>query len=190
MKKIKSLPASNGNFYRLKVNRTTLDLPLFEVSPGIKIAIFNMFGETALVKKFAKALAKKYPPKAEVIVTAEAKSICLAYELSSILKIPYIVIRKSLKPYMVNSIGEEVVSITTGKPQSLWLDGKDVSLLKNKKVVIVDDVISTGGTLEGLRRLMDKAQAKVIAESAVFTEGHEEKWKSIISLGHLPVFKS
>lgn len=177
-------------FYRIKICGLFRDLPLFEVARGVRIAIFNILGDTELVIKTAKALAKKLPKKAQVLVTPEVKSIPLAYELAKILKIPYVVARKIKKPYMTNSLAHKVVSITTGKPQTIWLDGKDREILKNKKVILIDDVVSTGSTLQALRKLMIKAGAKVIAEAAVFTEGDAIKWEKIISLGNLPIFTS
>lgn len=191
MKNDSKLIANNGQYYyRVKLCKSFIDLPLFEVTPKTKIALFNILGETRLVEKIAKELAKKISKKGQVIVTPEVKSVCLAYELSKQIKIPYVVIRKTCKPYMLNSLKQQVISITTGKPQNLWLDGKDRNLLKGKKVILVDDVISTGNTLNALRKLMKKAEAEVVEESAVFTEGDKEKWKHIISLGHLPIFKS
>ncbi len=189
MKKYKVVIKKRGEeFYRLKICGLVRDLPLFEVAPGVKIAIFNILGDTEIVKKVGAHLAKKIPKDVEVLVTPEVKSIPLAYELSHRLKVPYVVVRKIRKPYMVGSLGYEVVSITTGKPQTIWLDGRDKKSLKGKKVVLVDDVISTGSTLQGLRELMKKARAKVIAEAAVFTEGDNKKWKKVISVGNLPVF--
>ena len=179
---------SGKEYYRIKLCGLVRDLPLFEVAPEVKIAIFNILGDTEIVKKIAAALVRKLPKTAAAIVTPEVKSVPLAYELSRRLKIPYIVARKIRKPYMINSLGQKVVSITTGKPQTIWLDGKDRNILKRKKVILIDDVVSTGSTLKGLRNLMKKAEAKVIAEAAVFTEGDPKKWKGIISLGNLPVF--
>lgn len=178
----------NKEFYRIKLCGLKRDLPLFEVAPGIKIAIFNILGDTEIVKKTARALAKKLAKKADVLVTPEVKSIPLAYELSKILKIPYVVTRKIKKPYMVNSLSRQVVSITTGEPQTLWLDGKDRKVIKGKKVILVDDVVSTGSTLKGLRRLMKKAGARVVTQAVVFTEGNKKKGEKIISLGNLPIF--
>lgn len=179
---------NNQEFYRIKLCGLRRDLPLFEVAPKVKIAIFNILGDTQIVAKAAKALAKKLPKNAEVIITPEVKSIPLAYELSKRLKIPYVVTRKIKKPYMVNSLSHEVVSITTGEPQTIWLDGKDKQILQNKKVILVDDVVSTGSTLKGLRDLVKKAKATIIAEAAIFTEGKAKKWGNVISLGNLPVF--
>ena len=175
-------------YYRVEVAGVTRDLPLFKVAPGLKIAIFNMLGDTEVVEAAADALLPKLPD-ADLLVTPEAKSIPLAHALAARLKKRYVVARKVLKPYMVGAIKTEVVSITTGEPQTLYIDGKDLPYLKDSRVVLVDDVVSTGSTLRGLRQLMDMAGATVVGEAAVFTEGDPERWKHIIALGHLPLFK-
>ena len=89
---------------------------------------------------------------------------------------------------MGKTLQAETLSITTGQSQTLYLDEKDIELINGKKVVIVDDVISTGSTLQGMRILIQKASAQIVAEAAIFTEGERAKWREIISLGHLPVF--
>ena len=177
-------------YYQTEVAKNVLSLPLFQINPGLSIALFNILGETSLVVQVARALAKKIPSPVEVIVTPEVKSVCLAYELSKCLKVPYVVLRKTFKPYMEGSIRVEVTTITTGKPQQLYLDGKDLKLIKDKRVLVVDDVISTGASLKGMRELIKKAKGKIICEAAVFTEGEEGSWPGIISLGHLPLFKT
>lgn len=165
------------------------ELRLFEVKPGLKIAILNLLGDTELVQACAVALGQKLAPISyDVLVTAEAKSIPLAHALSVETRKPYVVFRKSYKPYMGNALRTETLSITTGESQFLFLDEKDISLMEGHKVVIVDDVISTGSTLQGMRLLVQKAKAEVAAEAAVFTEGERAKWRDIIALGHLPVF--
>ena len=190
MAKYKKVIRKRGReYYRIKLCGLVRDLPLFEVNPGVKIAIFNTLGDTEIVKKLGATLARRLPKDSQVIVTPEVKSIPLAYELSRRMKIPYVVTRKIKKPYMVGSIGHQTRTYThQSKSQTIWLDGKDKNILKGKKVVLIDDVISTGSTLAALRSLMKKAKAKVVAETAVFTEGDPKKWKSIISLGNLPVF--
>lgn len=174
--------------YTVKIAGLTRHLPLFEVAPGVKIALFNMLGDTEVVEASAKALAKRLPKDAQVLLTAEAKSIPLAHALAVETGLPYVVLRKSYKPYMGEALSAETLSITTGQPQTLYLDEKDRALLTGKNVVIVDDVISTGSTLQGMRLIIEKAGAQIVATVAVFTEGERAKWKDIIALGHLPIF--
>jgi len=165
------------------------ELPLFEIKPGLRIAILNILGDTELVENCAKALGKKLKAfDYDVLITAEAKSIPLIYALSVVTGKPYVVLRKSYKPYMGEVISAETLSITTGQPQTLILDEKDHALLKGKKVVLVDDVISTGSTLQGMRLLMEKVDAAIAAEAAILTEGDHAKWENIVALGHIPLF--
>ena len=89
---------------------------------------------------------------------------------------------------MGDALQSETLSITTGKPQTLYLDEKDRKLVEGKRTALVDDVISTGSTLQGMRLIMNKAGANIVAEAAIFTEGDRAKWHDIISLGHLPVW--
>jgi len=165
------------------------ELTLFEIKPGLKIAILNILGDTELVQACAVALAEKLVAvEYDLLLTAEAKSIPIAHALAVETKKPYVVLRKIYKPYMGDTLKTETLSITTGEPQYLYLDEKDRDLMKDRRVVIVDDVISTGSTLQGMRLLVQKAGAEVVAEVAIFTEGERAKWRDIISLGHLPVF--
>lgn len=175
--------------YRVEVAGVTRDLQLFEIKPGLKIAILNILGDTELVQNCAKALAVKLADTPyDVLVTAETKSIPLAYALAIETGKPYVIFRKSYKPYMGKALQAETLSITTGQPQTLFLDEKDIELMAGRRVVIVDDVISTGSTLQGMRLLIQKAGAQIVAEAAIFTEGERAKWREIVSLGHLPVF--
>jgi len=175
--------------YAVEIAGLKRDLRLFEIKPGLKIAILNILGDTELVQACAKELAQKLKDtEYDLLVTAEAKSIPLAYALSIETKKPYVVLRKAYKPYMGEALQAETLSITTGQPQTLILDEKDVGLMKGKKVVIVDDVISTGSTLQGMKMVLDKAGASVAGEAAIFTEGDRAQWMHIIALGHLPLF--
>ena len=175
--------------YTVEIAGLTRNLRLFEIKPGLKIAILNILGDTELVQACAKELAQKLSDiHYDLLVTAEAKSIPLAHALSVETKKPYVVLRKSYKPYMGEAISAETLSITTGQPQTLILDEKDIELVKGNNVLIVDDVISTGSTLQGMRLVLDKAGASVSAQAAIFTEGDRAQWSNIISLGHLPLF--
>ncbi len=180
---------SNRETYSIEIAGIKRDLRLFEIKPGLRIAILNILGDTELVTACARELGKKLKDVSyDVLVTAEAKSIPLAHALSIETGKPYIVLRKLYKPYMGDALKAETLSITTGQPQILILDEKDREMMKGKKVVIVDDVISTGSTLQGMRMLMDKAGAAVVGEAAILTEGDRAQWMHIYSLGHLPLF--
>jgi adenine phosphoribosyltransferase len=180
---------SSYETYAVEIAGLKRNLRLFEIKPGLKIAILNILGDTELVEASAKELAQKLKDTDyDLLVTAEAKSIPLAHALSVETKKPYVVLRKTYKPYMGDALKAETLSITTGQPQTLILDEKDIELMKGKKVVIVDDVISTGSTLQGMRMVLDKAGASVAGEAAIFTEGDRAQWMHIVSLGHLPLF--
>jgi adenine phosphoribosyltransferase len=180
---------SERETYPIEIAGLKRDLRLFEVAPGLRIAILNILGDTELVQACAKELNKRLKNvNYDVLVTAEAKSIPLAYALSVETKMPYVILRKTYKPYMGDALKAETLSITTGQPQVLILDEKDRNLLKGKRAVILDDVISTGSTLQGMRMILEKVGATIAAEAAILTEGDRAKWLHIVSLGHLPLF--
>ena len=113
----------------------------------------------------------------------------LAYEIASLLDVPYVVLRKTYVSYMGEALETKVQSITTGHPRTIYLDAKDRALCGGKRVAIVDDVISTGSTLQAMRDLVVRAGGRVVAEAAVFTEGDAEQWKDVVALGHLPLME-
>ena len=180
---------SNRQVHSIEIAGVKRDLPLFEIKPGLKIAILNILGDTELVQACARELGKKLQDvDYDILVTAEAKSIPLAYALSVETKKPYVVLRKTYKPYMGDALKAETLSITTGQPQLLILDEKDRVIIQNKKVVILDDVISTGSTLQGMKVILEKANANIASQASILTEGDIAKWSDIVSLGHLPLF--
>jgi adenine phosphoribosyltransferase len=181
---------SDNEFYPVNIAGVERKLRLMEVAPGVRIAVLNILGDTELVQAAARALASRLPKEADYLVTAEAKSIPLVYAMSVEANLPYVVLRKAHKPYMGDALSAETLSITTNQPQTLYLDEKDREAIRGRRVVLVDDVISTGSTLQGMRLIMHKAGAEVIAEAAIFTEGDRARWSDVISLGHLPVFTS
>lgn len=163
-------------------------LPRVEIAPGVVIAILNILGDTELTEAVAVALVAQLPTDADILITPEAKSIPLCYAMSVISGLPYVVLRKTRKPYMTGAISYEVISITTGRPQTLWLDGRDIDKVRGKKGVFVDDVISTGNTLKGAQALLQEAKCDVIANAAILTEGDNPAWDEVIALGNLPVW--
>lgn len=178
------------NTYPVQIGGLTRELPLFEVAPGVTIAIFNILGDTFVVKAAAVTLAERIQMcQADVLVTAETKAIPLAYELSALTGLPYVVLRKNYKSYMGEAISAETVSITTGSRQQLFLDEKDRLLIEGNHVILVDDVVSTGSTLKAMRDLINRAGGRIAASVAVFTEGDQD-WSDVIALGNLPVFRA
>ena len=174
--------------YTLHVAGLTRELPIIKLSYDLSIASFVILGDTEIVKKTAPIIAKKLPD-VDFIVTAEAKGIPLAYEISKILNLDeYIVARKSIKAYMEEPIEVEVNSITTTNSQKLYLNNQDANKIRGKKVALIDDVISTGQSLKALERLVEKAGANVVAKAAILAEGDAKDRKDIIFLEALPTF--
>ena len=174
--------------YTLHVAGLTRELPVIKLSYDLSIASFVILGDTEIVRKTAPIIAKKLP-EVDFIVTAEAKGIPLAYEISKILNLnEYIVARKSIKAYMEEPIEFEVNSITTTNSQKLYLNNQDAKKIKGKRIALVDDVISTGQSLKALERLVEKAGANVVAKAAILAEGDAKDRKDIIFLEALPTF--
>ena len=174
--------------YTLHVAGLTRELPIIKLSYDLSIASFVILGDTEIVKKTAPMIAKKLP-EVDFVVTAEAKGIPLAYEISKILNLnEYIVARKSIKAYMEEPIEVEVNSITTTNSQKLYLNNQDANKIKGKRVALIDDVISTGQSLKALERLVEKAGANVMAKAAILAEGDAKDRKDIIFLEALPTF--
>jgi adenine phosphoribosyltransferase len=173
--------------YTLKICGLERELQLVEVSPGLKIASFVILGDTELVCRVAPEIVKRLPPL-DILITAEAKGIPLVFEISRLLGTNYLIARKSVKPYMKDPLVDRVVSITTQKEQMLCLDGKDAQAVRGKRVAIIDDVISTGESVNALERLISKAGGTVVAKAAILAEGDASKLKDIIYLQELPLF--
>lgn len=174
--------------YTLNVAGLTRELPIIKLSYDLSIASFVILGDTEIVRKTAPIIAKKLP-EVDFIVTAEAKGILLAYEISRVLNLnEYVVARKSVKAYMEEPIEVEVNSITTTNSQKLYLNNQDAKKIKGKRVALVDDVISTGQSLKALERLVEKAGGKVLAKAAILAEGDAKDRKDIIFLEALPTF--
>ena len=173
-------------YYTLHVAGLTRELPVCKLNDDLSIAGFVMFSDVELTIACAKALLEKLP-EYDVLLTAESKGIPLAYEMSRQHVKKYILARKSIKLYMRNPVGVDVKSITTDRIQTLYLDVEDKNYLEGKRVVIVDDVISTGESLRALEKLVEKSGGDIVAKAAVLAEGDAAERKDIIFLEQLPL---
>lgn len=176
-----------SEFYTMKIAGLERKLQKFPVSDKLDIAGFIIFGDTELTIAASKELLSK-APEFDVILTPEAKSIPIAYEMSRQSGKPYVVARKGIKVYMGNPIKVSVRSITTQKEQTLYLGEAEVNLIKGKKILIVDDVISTGESLGAVRNLVEKAGGIEAASCAILAEGDAANREDIIYLEKLPLF--
>ena len=161
------------------------DLPIINVG-DVSVALLNLLGDTKLTEAAADELLKQMPENVNTFVTPEVKAVPLAHAMSARTGIPYVVARKTEKPYMIDAVSKSVVSITTGKPQNLVIDGSNKSQIEGQRVAIVDDVVSTGETLRVLSELIGEMGGEVVATFAVLTEGDERD--DVITLGHLPLY--
>ena len=177
-----------SEYYELKIAGLTRNLEIFPISDKIDIAAFIIFGDVELTVEGSKALLSKLP-EFDYIITPEAKSIPIAYEMARQSGKPYIVARKGVKVYMRNSLEVSVTSITTKKEQHLYLGETEANLIKGKRVLIVDDVISTGESLVAVRELVKKAGAIEAAACAFLAEGDAADRDDIVFLEKLPLIE-
>ncbi|MBQ8228215.1 MAG: adenine phosphoribosyltransferase [Clostridia bacterium] len=175
------------NFHKMTIAGLERELPICELNENLDIAGFIIFGDVELTIAAATELLKKCP-EFDYIVTPEAKSIPLAYEMSRQSGKKYFVIRKKQKVYMTNPVSVEVQSITTQSVQTLILDGLDGEQIRGKRILIVDDVISTGESLIAVEKLLEKFNVNVVGKAAVLAEGDSADRDDIIFLEKLPLF--
>ncbi len=176
------------SFYTLEVAGLKRELPICPINEKLSIAGFVMFSDVPLTIACAAALLERAPEEFDIIVTAESKGIPLAYEMSRQSGKNYILARKSPKLYMRDPIEVKVQSITTSRLQSLYLDSEDMAALKGARVLIVDDVISTGESLLALEQLILKSGGNIVGRMAVLAEGDAAKRTDIVFLEELPLF--
>ena len=176
-----------ANTYKMKIAGLERELSMFEVNDKLDIAAFILFGDGEITIAAAKDLLAKVP-EFDVILTPEAKSIPLAYEMARQSGKPYVVARKKLKVYMSDPISVSVESITTKNVQQLHLGLAECDAIRGRRVLIVDDVISTGESLAAVRTLVGKAGGIEVAACAVLAEGDASTRDDIIFLEPLPLF--
>ena len=175
-------------YYTMKVAGLTRELPICPVNDNLSIAGFVIFGDQELTVACARELLK-VAPAYDYIITAEAKGIPLVHEMARQAgAVKYILARKGPKLYMQDMFSVSVKSITTEKEQRLYLDGADARLMKDKRILIVDDVISTGESLAALEALVEKAGGTICGKMAILAEGDAQKRSDITYLEKLPLF--
>lgn len=175
-------------FYEMEIAGLKRQLPVCKVNDELSIAGFIMFSDVEITVACAKALLEKIDFDFDIILTAEAKGIPLAYEMARQSGKNYVVARKMNKLYMKNPIMMSVKSITTERVQTLYLDQTEIDLLKSGKILIVDDVISTGGSLYAMEKMMEKFGGEVAGKCTVLAEGEAAERTDIVFLEKLPLF--
>lgn len=175
-------------YYSMTIAGLKRDLPICPVNENLSIAGFVIFGDQELTVACARELLKKVP-EYDYIITAEAKGIPLAHEMARQAgDAKYFVARKGSKLYMRDTFCVAVRSITTDREQHLYLDGQDAKLIKGKRILILDDVISTGESLSALEALVEKAGGIICGRMAILAEGDAQNRDDIIYLEPLPLF--
>lgn len=175
-------------YYRMTVAGLERDLPICPVNENLSIAGFVIFGDPELTVACAKELLAK-APEYDYILTAEAKGIPLAHEMARQAgDSKYILARKGSKLYMRDIFSVSVRSITTAREQRLFLDGADAERMKGKRILLVDDVISTGESLAALEVLVQKAGGIICGRMAILAEGDAQDRADLIYLEKLPLF--
>lgn len=176
--------------YTMEIAGLKRDLPLFPVNENLYIAAFILFGDVEITKAAAAELLKK-APEYDIMITAECKSIPLIYEMARQSgQNDYVIARKGPKIYMEDLITTDVDSITTAHTQTLCIGKKETQLMKGKRVLIVDDVISTGESLAAIEELVNKAGGIIAGKMAILAEGDAADRKDIIYLEPLPLFNA
>ncbi len=169
----------------------TRDLPIVQLKPGVSVALFDILDDVKLTEIAGIALAERIPRNVEMIVSVEGKSMALAHVVARETELPIVTIRKGKpKPYARNPvILKSATTITTGTPQEFWTERHKLDTLRGKEVAIVDDVASTGRTLEMLvNTIIEEGAGHFAGAFCVFTEGEVSKHPGVVALGHLPIF--
>ena len=173
--------------YKLHVAGLERDLPICPLNENLSIAGFVMFGDVEITIRSAEELLKRVG-EFDILITAESKGIPLAYEMSRQSGKKYILARKSIKLYMHDPVSVSVKSITTAQVQTLYLDSSDMEAIKGKRVLIVDDVVSTGESMNALEKLVEKSGGLIAGKCAVLAEGDAKNRTDVVFLGELPLF--
>lgn len=173
--------------HEVSIGSLVLHLPIRQVAPTVKVALFNPLGDWRVNEAAGEELVSLMPEGVEILVMPDGKAQALLHVLGRKTRLPTVVARKEQKPYMGDCVSVEVKSITTQKVQHLFLSEADARLLRGRRVALVDDVVSTGATLTAMKQLLEQVGAIYVCTLAVFTEGPDER-PDVLALGNLPLF--
>ncbi len=177
-------------YYPIDICDYKTELPILPLPSGVRICFFNLHGDQELTEHCGKQLARLLEGECDVIITAESKGLQLAHVVARELgQRFYAVCRKSKKLYMQDGIEASVQSITTGEEQTLYLSKHDAELIKGKRVAIVDDVVSTGGSLLGIEKVVTLAGGNIVKKAFVLAEGDARDRTDIVYLAGIPLLK-
>lgn len=174
--------------YPMTIAGLRRELPICPLNENLAIGAFVIFGDPELTTAAADAMLK-LAPEYDYIITAEAKGIPIAHEMARLAgNQKYFIARKKAKAYMTGVFEVKVQSITTAGEQSLFLDKADAELIKGSKILIVDDVISTGESLAAVEKLVEAAGGNIVGRMAILAEGNAQTRDDLIYLEKLPLF--
>ena len=177
--------------YEMKIAGLTRHLPLCRITDDLYIGAFVMLGDQEICVAGAAELLKRVPGEYDYLLTAETKGIPLVHEMARQTGAKtYFIARKEVKTYMPDAVGVEVNSITTQHRQQLFLSGEDAAMIRGKRILLVDDVISTGESMRALETLVTKVGGVVAGRMAILAEGDAQTRSDIVYLEKLPVFDS
>lgn len=175
-------------FYTVDIKGCEARLPILELPSGVHICFFNLHGDQRMTEHCGKQIARLLEGECDVVITAESKGLQLAHVVARELGQPYYAVcRKSKKLYMQDGIEVSVHSITTGEEQKLYLSKHDTDLIHGKRVAIVDDVVSTGGSLKSIEAIVELAGGNIVKKAFVLAEGDAAKRDDIIYLASIPL---
>lgn len=181
------LPYNGQATYDLEIAGTVRTLPLVQVAPDTWIAYYYSLGDTEVIDRAAQALAPRLEA-AELLVTTETKGIPLTHAIATYLgRRPYVICQRRMRPFMVAPLRVRYRPITAAEPQELYMDARDAAKVRGRRVALVDDIVSTGETLQAMTRLVEEAGGEVVARAAILLEGIEQP--GVEHLGILPIFK-
>ncbi|AWR87601.1 phosphoribosyltransferase family protein [Meiothermus taiwanensis] len=174
--------------YPITIGKITRHVPVVETLPGVHIPLVEIMGDVELVQAAAEGLVKHLPPETDALLTLETSPIVLAHTMSAICGKPYVVVRRKRRPYMQDPIIQEVESLTLGVTETLWLDSRMAEKLMGQNVALVFDVVSSGGTMNALEKVAQKAGANVVARLAAFHQGNSKL--PITFLSEIPILQT